>query len=172
MITSEKPQLSVILEERVVKPSVPKLEVQVSLSGVTGSSGDDMGDHLVTMWELLMPSCFPNLNEGLLWNVTADIELEESDDGSLHDLAVIHHLLDLKVKKHGKKLPTGPSEGNLFNNWMGKGTCVWNRSLLVNYGRTILTVSEAIRKIEHVGESETELLDELQRELNNYPGVL
>ena len=114
----------------------------------------------------------PKSKRGSDMGVTADIELEESDDGSLYDLAVIRHLLDLKVKKHGKKLPTGPSEGNLFKNWMGKGTCVWNRSLLVNYGRTILTVSEAIRKIEHVGESETELLDELQRELNNYPGVL
>ena len=99
----------------------------------------------------MKPSCFPNPNACLIWDVTADIELEESDDGSLNDLELIRHLLDLKVKKHGKELPTGPSEGNLFRDFMEKGTCVRNRSLLVNSARTILTVSEAIRKIKHVG---------------------
>ena len=110
-----------------------------------------MGEHLVTMWLLMKPSCFPNPNAGLLWDVTADIELEESDNGSLQDLAVIHHLLNLEVEKHGKKLPTEPLQGKLLSDWMEKTTCVRNRSLLVNSARTILTVSEAIRKIKHVG---------------------
>ena len=74
----------------------------------------------MTMWLLMKPSCFPNPNAGLLWNVTADIELEESDDGSLHDLAVIHHLLNMEVEKHGKKLPTEPLQGKLLSDWMEK----------------------------------------------------
>ena len=71
---------------------------------------------------LIKPSSYPNANAGLIWNVTADIEQQESDDESLHDLAVIHLLLALKVKKQSEKLPTVPSEGNLLSDWMEKGT--------------------------------------------------
>ena len=96
MITSEQLRLGVILEERVVEPSFPKLEGQVSFE--CDSWDGLLKTSLVTMWELIKPSWYPNPNTGLIWDVTADNELEESDDESLHDLAVIHHLLALKVK--------------------------------------------------------------------------
>ena len=43
----------------------------------------------------MKPSWCPNPNAVLIWDVTAEIELEECDDESLHDLAAIH----LKEKK-------------------------------------------------------------------------
>ena len=46
------------------------------------------------------------------------------DDGSLHDLAVIHHQLALTiVKQHGRPT-TESSEGNSPGDWMKQGTCL------------------------------------------------
>ena len=80
----------------MVEPSVPKLEGQLSFE--CGSWDGPPKDSLVTIWELMKPSWSPSPNASLIRDVTADIELEESDDESLHDLAVIDHLLALKVK--------------------------------------------------------------------------
>ena len=49
----------------------------------------------------------------MIWDRTADVELEENDDESLHNLAVIFLLLSLEREKQREKSPTGPSEGNL-----------------------------------------------------------
>ena len=103
MITSEQLQLGIILEERVVEPSVPKLEGQASFE--CGSWDGSLKTSLVTIWELMNPSWCSNLDAGLIWDLTADVELEESEDESLHNLAVIHHLLVLKGKKQSKKTP-------------------------------------------------------------------
>ena len=64
----------------------------------------------------------------------------------MHDLAMIHHLLSLKVKKQGDKTPTEPTEGNFPSGWMKTGTCLAarNGSLLANSDRTTLPVSEAM----------------------------
>ena len=122
MITSEQLQLGIILEERMVKPSVSKLKAQVSFE--CGSWKDPLKNSLLTKWELLILSWCPNPNSGLKWELTADIELEESDDESLHDLARIHHLLALKVKKQSENTPTEPSEGNFPSEWMKSGNCL------------------------------------------------
>ena len=122
MITSEQLRLGIILEERVVKPSVPKLEGQVSFE--CGSWESSLKTSLVTMSELVKPSCCPNPNAGLRWDLTTDVELEENDDEILLDLAVIHHLLALDREKQREKSPTGPSEGNLPSYWMETGTCL------------------------------------------------
>ena len=97
MITSEQLQLVVVLEERFVEPSVPKLEEQVSYE--CGSWDGPLKTSLVTMWKLMKPSWCPNPNAGLIWDITADVELEENDDESRHDLAVIYHLLALDREK-------------------------------------------------------------------------
>ena len=72
----------------------------------------------------MKPSYCPNPNAGSIWDLTADVELEKSDDESLHDLAVIHHLLVLKGKKQSENLPTEPSERNLASDWMKTSTCL------------------------------------------------
>ena len=64
----------------------------------------------VTMWELMKPSWCPHPNAGLIWDMAADVALELDDDGSLHDLAVIHHLLALKIMKQDDRPTTEPSE--------------------------------------------------------------
>ena len=96
MIKYEQLQLGVILEELVVEPSVPKLEGQLSFECVSWDGPPKTS--LVTIWELMKPSWSTSPNAGLIRDVTADIELEDSDDESLHGLTVIDHLLTLKVK--------------------------------------------------------------------------
>ena len=65
----------------------------------------------------------PYLSAGLIWDLTADIELEENYDESLHNLAVIFLLLALEREKQRENSPTGPTEGNLPDDWMGTATC-------------------------------------------------
>ena len=62
----------------MVETSVPKLEGQLSFE--CGSWDGPLNTSLVTMWKLMNTSCCPNPNAGLIWDVTADIKLEESDD--------------------------------------------------------------------------------------------
>ena len=79
----------------MVEPSVPEAKGQVSFE--FGSWDGSLKTSLVTMWELTKPSWCPHPNAGLIWDMTADVALDLDDDASLHDLAVIHHLLALKV---------------------------------------------------------------------------
>ena len=108
MITSEQLQLGLILEERVVEPSVPKMEGQVNFE--CGSWDGPLKTSRVTMWELMKPSWCPNPNMRLIWDFTVDVELEENVDKSRLDLAVIHHLRALDREKQREKSTAGPSE--------------------------------------------------------------
>ena len=140
-ITSEQLQLGMILEERVIEPSDPQLEGQVCFE--CGSWDGPLKTSLVTMWELTKSSWCPNANAGQIWELTAEIELEGYYDESLHNLAMIHHLLALKITRQDDNQPTEPSEGNSpkrlneggylpdFQLWIGMA-CMWERSLLEN----------------------------------------
>ena len=66
----------------------------------------------------------PNPNAGLIWDLTTEVELEENDDESLHDLTVIRHLLALDNERQREKSPMGPSEGNLSSDWMKTCNCL------------------------------------------------
>ena len=70
-ITSEQLQLGVILEDRVIEPSVPQLEGQVSFE--CGSWDGPLKTSLVTMCELMKPSRCPDPNAGLISDLTAEI---------------------------------------------------------------------------------------------------
>ena len=67
------------------------LEGQVSFE--CGLWDGPLKTSLVTMWELMKPSWWPNPNAGLIWVPTAEVELEGNDDESLDDLAVILYWL-------------------------------------------------------------------------------
>ena len=54
MLLVEQAKLGIILEERVIKPSVPELKGQVSFD--CGSWEGRLKTSLVTMWELMMVS--------------------------------------------------------------------------------------------------------------------
>ena len=95
MLMVEQPKLGIVLEERVDEPSVPDLKVSFDC----GSWDGPLKTSLVTMWELMKPSWCPHPNAGLIWDMTADITLDLDDDASLHDLAMIHHLLAMRVTK-------------------------------------------------------------------------
>ena len=58
MLMVEQPKLGIILEERVVEPSVPELKGQVSFD--CGSWDGLLKTSLVTMWELMKPSWCPH----------------------------------------------------------------------------------------------------------------
>ena len=123
MIKSEQLLLEITFDEQVVEPLGPKLEGQVRFE--CGSWDGPLKTSLVMMLELMKPSWCPNPNLGLIWNLIADVELGENDDESLHDLAMIHHLLALKVKKQSEKTPTELSdERNFPSIWMRTGECL------------------------------------------------
>ena len=72
--------------------------------------GRSLEDQLSNHVELMKPSWCPHTNAGLIWDMTAEVELDLDDDASLQDLAVLHHLLALKVAKKNDRPATESSE--------------------------------------------------------------
>ena len=62
MLMVDQPKLGIVLEERVVEPSVPELKGQVSFD--CGSWDGPLKTSLETMWELMKPSWCPHLKAG------------------------------------------------------------------------------------------------------------
>ena len=149
MLMVEQPKLGIILEERVVEPSVPELKGQVSFD--CGSWDGPLKTSLVTMWELMKPSWCPHSNAGLIWDMTADITLDLDDDASLHDLAMIHHLLAMRLTKRKSNPSTELSEEGPSSNWLKQGTCLAQHSGMegpvCNLGHCLITLSEQHRQL-------------------------
>ena len=152
MLMVEQPKLGIVLEERVVEPSVPELEGQVSFD--CGSWDGPLRTSLVTMWELMKPSWCPLPNAGLIWDMTADITLDLDDDASFHDLAMIHHLLAIRVTKQKNNASTEPSEGSPSSDWLRQGTCLAHSSgmdgHICNSEYCLITLSEQHRQLAHL----------------------
>ena len=68
MLMVEQTKLGIVLEERVVEPSVPELKEQVSFD--CGYWDGPLKTSLVAMWELMKPSWCPHPNVGLIWDMT------------------------------------------------------------------------------------------------------
>ena len=113
--------MGIILEERVVE-LVPELKGQVSFE--CGFWDGPLKTSLVTIWELMKTSWCPHPNAGLIWDMTADVPMDLDDDASLHDLAVIYHLLVMKIAKKNGKPATESSEGGSLSNWLKRGACL------------------------------------------------
>ena len=149
MLIVEQPKLGIVLEERVVKPSVPELKGQVGFD--CGSWDGPLKTSLVTMWELMKPSWCPNPNAGLIWGMTADITLDLDDD-----LAMIHHLLAMRMTKQKNDPSAEPSEGNPASDWLRQGTCLAHSSGMkghvCNLGHYLITLSEQHRQLAHLYE--------------------
>ena len=149
MLMVEQPKLGIILEELVVEPSVPELKGQVSFD--CGSWDGPLKTSLVTMWELMKPSWCPHPNAGLIWDMTADITLYLDDDASLHDLAMIHHLLAMRLTKRKSNPSTELSEEGPSSNWLKQGTCLAQHSGMeghvCNLGNCLVTLSEQHRQL-------------------------
>ena len=126
MLMVEQPKLGISLEERVVEPSVTELKGQVSFD--CGSWDGPLKTSLVTMWELMKPSWCSHSNAGLVWDMTADVMLDLDDGATLHDLAMIHQLLALRITKQKSNSSTEPSEGNPLSDWLRQGTCLAHSS--------------------------------------------
>ena len=149
MLMVEQPKLGIILEERVVEPSVPELKGQVSFD--CGSWDGPLKTSLVTMWKLMKPSWCPHPNAGLIWDMTADITLDLDDDASLHDLAMIHHLLAMRLTKRKSNPSTELSEEGPSSNWLKQGTCLAQHSGMEGHvctlGHCLVTLSEQHRQL-------------------------
>ena len=104
-----------------------------------------MKTSLVTMWELMKPSWCPHPNAGLIWHITADITLDLDDDASLHDLAMIHHLLAMRLTKRNSNPSTELSEESPSSNWLEQGTCLAQHSGME--GHCLITLSEQHRQL-------------------------
>ena len=83
--------------------------------------------------------------------MTADIMLDRDDDASLHDLAMIHHLLAMKLTKRKSNPSTELSEENPSSNWLKQGTCLAQHSGMeghvCNLGHCLITLSEQHRQL-------------------------
>ena len=149
MLMMEQPRLGIVLEERVVEPSVPELKGQVSFD--CDSWDGPLKTSLVNMWELMKPSWCPHANAVLIWDMTADVTLDFDDDANLHDLAMIHHLLALRITKQKNNSSTEPSEGNPSSDWLRQGTCLaHSRGMdghVCNLGHCLITLSEQHRQL-------------------------
>ena len=149
MLMVEQPKLGIILEERVVEPSVPELKGQVSFD--CGSWDGPLKTSLVTMWELIKPSWCPHPNAGLIWDMTADVTLDLDDDASLHDLAMIHHLLAMRLTKQKSNPSTELSEEGPSSNWLKQGTCLAQHSGMeghvCNLGHCLITLRVQHRQL-------------------------
>ena len=149
MLMVKQPKLGIILEERVVEPSVPELKGQVSFD--CGSWDGPLKTSLVTKWELMKSSWCPHPNAGLIWDMTADITLDLDDDASLHDLAMIHHLLAMRLTKRKSNPSTELSEEGPSSNWLKQGTCLAQHSGMeghvCNLGHCLVTLSEQHRQL-------------------------
>ena len=149
MLMVEQPNLGIVLEERVVEPSVPELKGQVSFD--CGSWDVPLKTSLVTMWALMKPSWSPHPHADLIWDMTADITLDLDDDASLHDLAMIHHLLASRVTKQKNNPSTEPSEGSTSSDWLRQGTCLAHNSGMDGHVCTsehcLITLSEQHRQL-------------------------
>ena len=149
MLMVKQPKLGIILEERVVEPSVPELKGQVSFD--CGSWDGPLKTILVTKWELMKSSWCPHPNAGLIWDMTADITLDLDDDASLHDLAMIHHLLAMRLTKRKSNPSTELSEEGPSSNWLKQGTCLAQHSGMegnvCNLGHCLVTLSEQHRQL-------------------------
>ena len=145
MLMVEQPKLGIIL----VEPSVPELKGQVSFD--CGSWDGPLKTSLVTMWELMKPSWCPHPNAGLIWDMTAVITLDLDDDASLHDLAMIHHLLAMRLTKRKSNPSTELSEKGPSSNWLKQGTCLAQHSGMeghvCNLGHCLITLSEQHRQL-------------------------
>ena len=83
--------------------------------------------------------------------MTADVTLDLDDDASLHDLAMIHHLLPMRVTKRRNNPSTEPSEGSPSGNWLRQGICSAQYSGMeghvCNLGHCLITLSEQHRQL-------------------------
>ena len=99
----------------------------------------------------MKPSWCPHPNAGLIWDMTADVTLDLDDDASLHDLAMIHHLLALKITKQNSSSSTEPSEGNPSGDSLRQGTCLAHSSGMgghvCNSGHCLIMLSEQHRQL-------------------------
>ena len=106
---------------------------------------------LVTMWELMKPSWCPQPNAVLFWDMTADVTLDLNDDASLHELAMIHQRLALRITKQRSNPFTDSSERNPSSDWLRQSTCLAHSSGMVghmcNSGLCLITLSEQHRQL-------------------------
>ena len=83
--------------------------------------------------------------------MTADVALDLHDDASLHDLAVIHHLLALKVAKKNGRSATESAEGSSPSNWLKQDTCIATSCGMEGHvcgtGHCLNTLSEQHRQL-------------------------
>ena len=119
--------------------------------------------------------------------MTADITLDLDDDASLHDLAMIHHLLAMKSTKRKSNPSTELPEESPSSDWLKQGTCLAQQSRMeghvCNLGHCLITLSEQHRQLARLygrlsmsDKSAMELGRRLpwgdRRKLDHSPGIL
>ena len=104
----------IILDLWVERVKETELKGQVSFE--CGSWDGPLKSSLVTMWKFMKPSWCTHPNAALILDMTADIALDLDDDASLQVLAVIHHLLAMKIAKKNGKPATESTEGGSPSN--------------------------------------------------------
>ena len=83
--------------------------------------------------------------------MTTHLTLDLDDDVSLHDLAMIDHLLAMRMTKRKSNPSTEPSQESPSSNWLRQGTCLAQHSgmegQVCNLGHCLITLSEQHRQL-------------------------
>ena len=100
--------------------------------------------------------------------MTADVTLDLDDDTSLHNLAMIHNLLALRITKQKSRPSKGPSEGNLSSDCLRQGTILAYNSGMDGYvcgsSYCLNTLSEQHRQLANLY-GRLSISDKSEREL-------
>ena len=97
---NQQTKLGLLLEEKVIAPSVPKSDNRVEFG--LGFSDGLPRTSLMVVWELMKPSWCPSPNAYSILRVTQDVQRELNSDCNLHDLSIIYSLMATASKTNGE----------------------------------------------------------------------
>ena len=95
---NQQTKLGLVLEEKVIAPSVPKSDSRVEFG--LGFSGELLRTSLMVMWELMKSLWCLSLNADSILRATQGGQRKLNSDGNLRDLNIIYNLMTTASKSN------------------------------------------------------------------------
>ena len=118
--TNQQTKLRLVLEEKVIAPSVPKSDNRVEFG--MGFSDELLRTSLMVVWDLMKSSWCPSPNANSILRATEDMQRESNSDCNLRDLNVIYNLMKTASKSNGEDKVELPGWGP--EDWFKTGSCL------------------------------------------------
>ena len=97
---NQQTKLGIVLEEKLIAPSVPKSDNRVQFG--LGFSDELIRTSLMVVWELMKPSWCPSPNADSILRATQDLQRELNSDCKFRDLNIIYNLMTTASKSNGE----------------------------------------------------------------------